>query len=48
MIVHLDDITHWNYKGIVTCEKCETESEVEIKDGKAVYARRVSGGIQYL
>jgi len=41
MILHLDDTTHWNYKGRVKCEKCSTEVEVEIKDGKVVYARKI-------
>jgi len=41
MIVHLDDAHYWNYKGRIKCEKCGTEVEVEIKDGKVVYARRV-------
>lgn len=41
MIVHLDDAHYWNYKGKVRCEKCKTEVEVEIKDGKVVHARKV-------
>jgi len=40
-IVHLDDAHYWNYKGRVKCEKCGKEVEVEIKDGKVVYARKV-------
>jgi len=27
--------------GRIKCEKCGTEVEVEIKDGKVVYARKV-------
>jgi hypothetical protein len=41
MIVHLDDTHYWNYEGRVKCEKCGTEAEVKIKDGKIVYARKV-------
>ena len=39
-ILHLDDSTYWNYKGIVKCEKCGVEVEVEIKEGKVIYQRR--------
>jgi DNA replicative helicase MCM subunit Mcm2 (Cdc46/Mcm family) len=34
MIIHLDDVKYWNYKGPIKCEKCGTEMDVEIKDGK--------------
>jgi hypothetical protein len=40
MLLHLDDSTYWNYKGKVKCERCNTEVDVEIKDGKAIYAKK--------
>lgn len=40
MILHLDDARYWNFKGRVKCEKCGTEVDVEIKDGKVVSARK--------
>jgi hypothetical protein len=40
MVVHLDDTHYWNFKGRVKCETCGTETEVEIKNGKIVYARK--------
>jgi len=42
MMLHLDDATYWNYKGRVKCEKCGAEIEIEIKDGKVVYERKVN------
>jgi len=41
MILHFDDAHYWNYKGRVKCEKCNTEVEVEIRDGKVVYIKKV-------
>jgi len=40
-IVHLDDAAYWNFKGKIKCEKCGAEAEVEIKNGKVVYPRKV-------
>jgi len=42
MMVHLDDATYWNYKGRIQCGKCGKEVEIEIRDGKVVYARALS------
>lgn len=41
MILHLDDATYWNYKGSVKCEKCGLDLDVEIKDGKVVYPKKI-------
>jgi DNA replicative helicase MCM subunit Mcm2 (Cdc46/Mcm family) len=41
MIIHLDDAHYWNYKGRIKCEKCGTEVQVEIKEGKVISAKKV-------
>lgn len=32
-IIHLDDMTHWNYKGKIKCPRCGDIFEIEIKEG---------------
>jgi len=39
-IIHLDDATHWNYKGKLKCEKCGTVIDVEVRNGEVIYAKR--------
>jgi transcription initiation factor TFIIIB Brf1 subunit/transcription initiation factor TFIIB len=39
-LIHLDDVTHWNYKGKIECEKCGTVIEIEIRNGEVIKARR--------
>jgi len=40
MIIHLNDSTHWNYKGLTECKKCSTVIEVEIRNGEIIHANR--------
>ena len=40
-VIHLDDSSHWNFKGRVKCLHCGSVMEVEIKDGKIVSLRKV-------
>ncbi len=41
-LIHLDDSTHWNYKGKTTCEKCGTVIEIEILNGEVIRARKTT------
>lgn len=40
-LIHLDDVTHWNYKGKIKCEKCGTIIEIEIRNGEVIKAKRI-------
>jgi len=35
-IIHLDDASHWNYKGKTKCTKCGENFMLEIKDGEVI------------
>ena len=32
-LIHLDDSSHWDYKGEIKCPKCGEVLELEVKDG---------------
>lgn len=40
-VIHLDDHTHWNFKGEVKCQKCGELMELEVKDGELKRVRVV-------
>jgi len=40
MLIHLDDPSHWNYRGEIKCPKCGEIFELEVKDGSVVSLMR--------
>ena len=33
-VLHLDNFTHWNYDGVITCPDCESIFMLTVKDGQ--------------
>jgi phage FluMu protein Com len=40
MLIHLDDPSHWNYRGEIKCPKCGEIFELEVKEGSVVSLMR--------
>jgi hypothetical protein len=35
-VIHLNDNTHWDFKGKVKCKNCGNEFYIEVKQGQVV------------
>jgi hypothetical protein len=40
-MLHLDNFSHWNYDGEITCPSCESTFMLIVKDGQVISATQI-------